>query len=207
MPPLLVLGTHNKKKLAELQQLLSPHGFELRTLADYSHALNVDETGNTFTENARLKACVQARHLKQWVLAEDSGLSVDALDGEPGVNSALYAGTHGDDEANNNLLLARLAETPLAERTAHYTCHAVLADPSGQIRAEVEEYCHGRIRTERHGSGGFGYDPLFEVVEFGQTFGELSPEIKARISHRARAMQAMLPRILELSLGGAWAKS
>src|SRR5688572_18231407 len=105
MPRTLVLGSHNRKKLGELARLLQPHGFVLRTLADFPQALEVEESGTTFAENARLKATVQARHLGEWVLGEDSGLSVDALGGAPGVYSARYSGPEATDEGNNDLLL------------------------------------------------------------------------------------------------------
>ena len=112
-------------------------------------------------------------HLGRWVLGEDSGLSVDALGAGPGVYSARYAGPQATDEANNRLLLAELAATPLEQRTAHYTCHVALSDPAGKIVARSEAYCRGRMRTDGVGSGGFGYDPLFEIVEYHRTFAEL----------------------------------
>lgn len=204
MSRVLVLGTHNRKKLGELVGLLSPLGLELKTLADFPNAITVDETGRTFQANAQLKATVQARHLNHWVLGEDSGLSVDALNGDPGVDSAIYAGEPRDDERNNDKLLAALAGVPLDNRTAHYTCHASLADPQGNVLIDVEDYCHGRIRMERFGVGGFGYDPMFEVVEYGQTFGQLPPEIKARISHRAKATAKLVAAIGELIGRGGW---
>jgi len=207
MPRVLVLGTRNKKKLGELVGLLAPHGFELRTLADYPHAIEVQEHGATFAENAALKATVQARHLDAWVLGEDSGLSVDALGGDPGVYSARFSGPDATDEKNNRLLLEKLRDVPLERRTAHYTCHAALSDPTGAIRADVEEHCHGRIRFEPAGSGGFGYDPLFEVVEYGQTFGELPADVKATMSHRAKAMKRLVPIILELVRDRSWKDS
>lgn len=196
---MLVLGTHNRKKRDELALLLAPFGFELRSLEDFPRAIEVVEDGDTFAANAALKARQQAVHLGQWVLGEDSGLSVDALDGAPGVYSARFSGPQATDESNNDLLLERLAEVPLARRTAHYVCYAVLSDPRGNVRAESEGFCHGRIRHERHGSGGFGYDPLFEIVEYYRTFGELSPAVKACLSHRARAVRALIPSLLELA--------
>lgn len=204
MPRALILGTRNRKKLAELVGLLAPHGFELHTLDDYPQAIEVAETGKTFAENAALKATQQARHLNAWVLGEDSGLSVDVLEGAPGVYSARFSGDDATDERNNDLLLERLRNVPLERRTAHYTCHATLSDPTGTIQAEVEDYCPGRIRFERQGSGGFGYDPLFEVVEYGQTFGELPGEVKAQISHRGKAIRRLVPVILELVEKGVW---
>ena len=145
-----------------------------------------------------LKATQYARQLNQWVLADDSGLCVDALDGRPGVHSARYAGPAAGDEDNNNRLLQELAGAPLDNRTAHYVCHVTLADPTGAIRAEAEDDCHGRILFERHGAGGFGYDPLFEIVEYHRSFGELSPEVKACLSHRARALRKILPAFRRL---------
>jgi XTP/dITP diphosphohydrolase len=191
----LVLGTSNRKKGLELAALIKPLGIEVRTLVDFPHAIAVEETGDTFAANAQLKATLQARHLGQWVLADDSGICVDALDGRPGVFSARYAGPEADDAANNRRLLDELGETPLARRTAHYVCHMALADPSGALRAESEEYCHGRILFADRGTGGFGYDPYFEIIEYHRTFGELSPAVKACLSHRARAVRRLLPDV------------
>jgi XTP/dITP diphosphohydrolase len=202
--PLLVLGTNNAKKRQELVDLLGPLGFELLTLADFPEAIEVDETGATFAENARLKACVQAKHLRQWVLGEDSGLSVDALDGRPGVYSARYAGSPCNDEANNQKLLAELSGVPWEKRTAHYSCCAAVAAPTGAIRAESEGVCRGRIREMPAGTGGFGYDPLFEIVEYHRTFGELGGAVKAVLSHRARALQLLVSQLLCIVRQGAW---
>jgi len=197
MPP-LVLGTRNVKKGIELIDLLSPWGIQLKTLADFPNAIEVEETGDTFAANAALKACEQARHLGLWVLGEDSGLAVDALQGAPGVLSARFSGPGATDEANNRLLLERLGKTPLERRTAQYVCHATLSDPEGNIQAESEANCRGRIRFEPAGSGGFGYDPLFEVVEYHRTFGELGPHVKACLSHRGRALRQLIPKIIQL---------
>jgi XTP/dITP diphosphohydrolase len=204
MPRLIVLGSHNRKKLLELAELLEPHGFELKTLADFPQAIAVEETGRTFAENARLKASVQARHLGQWMLGEDSGLSVDALGGAPGVYSARFSDPGATDERNNDLLLDKLKNVPLEKRTAHYTCYAALSDPQGNIRAESEGQCRGRILFERAGSGGFGYDPLFEIVECHQTFGELSPAVKSVLSHRSRAIRLLVPQLVDVVRSGAW---
>ncbi|MCG8586651.1 MAG: RdgB/HAM1 family non-canonical purine NTP pyrophosphatase [Pirellulales bacterium] len=194
----LILGTHNAKKGHELVELLAPHGIEVRTLAEVDDAIHVVEDGETFAANAGLKATQQAKHLGAWVLAEDSGLVVDALDGAPGVYSARFAGENATDEANNDLLLERLGDIPAEKRTAHYFCHMTLSDPGGEIRAEASGKCYGRITRERQGIGGFGYDPLFEVVEYHHTFGELGSAVKAALSHRARAMRGMLPHIVQL---------
>ncbi|MEX0585529.1 MAG: RdgB/HAM1 family non-canonical purine NTP pyrophosphatase [Pirellulales bacterium] len=202
--PHLILGTHNRKKCQELRDLLAPFGFELQSLAELPAAIEVEEAGETFAENAILKATQQAKHLGCWVLGEDSGLAVDALGGAPGVYSARFSGPGASDESNNRLLLEKLAEVPLERRTAHYVCHAALSDPNGQVRAEGEDACHGRLLFAGRGSGGFGYDPLFEIVEYHRTFGELSPAVKAALSHRARTIRALVPRMLELAESGEW---
>ena len=196
----LILGTSNRKKGAELAEMLAPRGFAVVTLDDVPNAVNVEENGKTFAANAVLKASQQARHLGRWVLADDSGLKVDALDGEPGVYSARFAGPHASDEQNNDLLLEKLGDTPLERRTAHYLCHVALADPTGAIRATSHDVCHGRIRFEPVGTNGFGYDPLFEIIEYHRTFGELGPHAKQALSHRARALRAIVPQLIALAV-------
>jgi len=204
MSRLLVLGSRNRKKLIELEELLQPHGLELKTLAEFPDAIEVEETGDTFAANARLKAVEQAKHLKQWVLGEDSGLSVDALGGQPGVFSARFSDPGATDERNNALLLEKLRDVPLEKRTAYYTCYAALSDPDGNIRAESEGICRGRILLSAAGTGGFGYDPLFEIIECHRTFGELSAAVKSVLSHRSRAMRQLVPQILALTASGRW---
>lgn len=192
----LVLGTQNAKKRGELVDLLAPYGITLKTLADFPNALAVDETGKTFAENAALKAGQQAQHLQRWVLGEDSGLCVDALGGAPGVYSARFSGPDATDAQNNEHLMTKLAGVSAEKRTAYYVCSAALADPAGTIRATAEARCHGVLRTEPSGAGGFGYDPYFEVREYHRTFAELGATVKAVLSHRARAIREMLPLIL-----------
>lgn len=200
---LLVLGTTNAGKVRELVSLLAPRGIACRSLSEMTGAVEVDETGATFAENAVLKAVAQARALRQWVLAEDSGLVVPALGGEPGVRSARFAGppAPGDtshvDERNNRLLLERLAGVSGMDRAAWYACHAVLADPTGRVVAEATGACHGLITRAPRGAGGFGYDPLFLVRECHRTFAEVGSAFKAIVSHRGRALRAMLPRVVE----------
>jgi XTP/dITP diphosphohydrolase len=200
----LVLGTGNCKKAGELVALLASLGLELRMLASFPSAVSVDETGETFADNARLKAVEQARHLGAWVLGEDSGIAVDALGGRPGVYSARYAGPDATDAENNARLLEELGAMPLEKRAAHYVCHLTLADPRGEVRADCEAYCHGRIRFEPVGAAGFGYDPLFEVVEYHRTFGELGENVKAVLSHRARGVELLLPQLQALISNGSW---
>jgi len=195
----LVIGTTNLAKGRELAALLEPRGFQVQTLQDFAHALEVEETGETFADNARSKAAQQAKHLGLWALADDSGLEVDALDGAPGIFSARYAGANASDEDNNRKLLAELRATPEEKRGAQYYCHVAVADPSGAIRAESSGICRGKIRFEPAGSNGFGYDPLFEIVEYHRTFGQLGPHVKAALSHRARAMRAIVPKLVSLA--------
>jgi XTP/dITP diphosphohydrolase len=192
----VVVGTRNRKKGAELQELLAPLGLAVATLDDFPNAIDVIEDGDSFAANAVLKATQQARHLGRWVLADDSGLEVDSLAGAPGIYSARFAGANADDSQNNTLLLKRLADVPLEKRTARYVCHVAVADPQGTIRGESHDVCHGRIRFEPAGTNGFGYDPLFEVVEYHRTFGELGPAVKRAISHRSRALRAILPKLV-----------
>ncbi len=197
----LVLGSRNKKKLREMVDLLGDLGLDLTDLTPYPHAPEVDETAGTFVGNATLKAVTQARALGEWVVGEDSGLVVPVLGGAPGVDSALYAGRHGDDAANNAKLLAELAPYSGDDRAAYYVSTAVLADPAGKVVASAEGRCHGLITTEARGAGGFGYDPLFLLPEHGKTFGELPPEVKQRMSHRARAFGQLRPAIVRHVLG------
>jgi XTP/dITP diphosphohydrolase len=194
----LVIGTHNRKKGIELAELLVPQGFSVVTLADLPEAIEVVEEGDSFEANAGLKASQQAVHLGRWVLADDSGLEVDALGGAPGVYSARFAGSNATDDDNNRLLLQKLVETPLEKRTARYVCHVAVADPAGKVRAESRDICRGRIRFEPSGTNGFGYDPLFEIIEYHQTFGELGQHVKRALSHRSRALRAIVPKLLQL---------
>lgn len=197
----LVLGTTNAGKLREIVALLAPLGIECRSLAGLP-AVQVEETGETFADNAALKAAAQARAIDAWVLAEDSGLVVPALGGAPGVRSARFSGplppgsTATIDDRNNALLLERLADRGGRDRAAHYACHAALADPAGTIVATSSGTCGGTIATAPRGGGGFGYDPLFIVTEYHRTFGEIPPAVKAVISHRGRALRTIIPAIV-----------
>lgn len=193
--PMLVLGTRNRKKRGEIVELLADLPIEFGDLNDFPDVAEVEETGTTFEENARLKAEAVARATHHWTLAEDSGLVVPGLNGRPGVYSARYAGPQCDDEANNTRLVAELAPLPADRRAAYYVCVAALANPEGQTLAVTEGRCHGVIAAERRGTNGFGYDPLFLIPEFHQTFGELSARVKHALSHRARAMARLRPEL------------
>ena len=200
MAPMLVIGSRNRKKRQEIVEILEGLPIEVRDLTGWPEAPEVIEDGTTFEANARKKAGELALYLKQWVLGEDSGLVVPALNDRPGVYSARYAGRQGDDAANNARLLAELTPLPDKDWAAYYVCTAALADPAGRIQAVVEGRCHGRIIREARGQGGFGYDPLFLIPEYHQTFGELSSRVKHALSHRARALGHLRP-ILRRLLG------
>ena len=194
----LVLGTRNRKKGRELADLFAPAGIAVRTLDEFPSAVEVEEDGDSFAANASKKAIQQARAVGRWVLGEDSGLSVDALDGAPGIFSARFSGASATDEQNNRHLLKKLEETPPEKRSAHYVCYMVVSDPAGNVRAESEGICRGRIRNAPSGTAGFGYDPLFEILEYHRTFGELGEAVKAALSHRARAARKLLPQLLKV---------
>src|SRR4051812_10324506 len=198
MPPRLMLATRNRKKRQEIVEILGDLGLEFGDLADRPDVPEVAETGTTFEANARLKATAVAKATGDWTLGEDSGLVLPGLNGRPGVYSARYAGKQGDDATNNARLLAELAPLPDDRRAAYYVCVAVLADSSGEIKAVTEGRCHGVIVKEARGTGGFGYDPLFLVLEFHQTFGELSARVKHALSHRARALERLRPELRRL---------
>lgn len=188
----LILGSRNTKKLAELVGLLGDL-LPVKDLSGWPDLPEVEETGTTFEDNARLKAATVARQLHEWVLGEDSGLCVPALGGRPGIYSARWAGQHGNDAANNAKLLDEMKHLTGEDRAAYYVSTAALADPTGQIVAVVEGRCWGRIMTDAHGEGGFGYDPLFLIPEYHRTFGQLSATVKQALSHRARAIAQLRP--------------
>ncbi len=196
----LLLASDNRKKRAELHALLAPLGHELVTPAEIGGLPPVDEDRPTFRENAAKKAVSAARASGLWALADDSGLEVDHLGGEPGVRSARFAGEHGDDARNNALLLERLAGLLPERRGARFVCALALSRPDGSLALEVEGQARGRILEHPHGSGGFGYDPLFLFTEpgfrdTGAVFAELSPAAKARVSHRGRALQRLVEEL------------
>ncbi|MBI1914753.1 MAG: RdgB/HAM1 family non-canonical purine NTP pyrophosphatase [Planctomycetes bacterium] len=197
MAAILVVGTRNSKKRGEILEILGDLPIDVRDLTAWPDAPEVVEDGTTFEENARKKAVELARHLNHWVLGEDSGLMVPALNGRPGVYSARYAGKQGD-AANNARLLAELALLPDDRRAASYVCSVVVADPSGAVRATAEGRCHGVVTHEPRGTGGFGYDPLFLIPEYHRTFGELSARVKHALSHRGRALARLRPALRRL---------
>ena len=187
----LILASRNKKKIREVEAILANHFPDVRILSldDVGYIGDIEENGETYEENALTKArtAVEAGNHRYPAIADDSGLSVDALGGAPGVYSARYAGGHGDDAANNALLLRNLADTPAEERTARFVCCIALVYPDGRevtVRGETE----GLMIDDARGEGGFGYDPYFYYAPLGKTFSELSAEEKNAISHRGKAI-------------------
>lgn len=197
-PRSIVLGSRNRKKSREVAEILAPCGIEIASIADFPDASEVVEDGATFAENAAKKAAQPARQIGRWVIGEDSGLVVDALGGRPGIFSARFSGPGATDESNNRKLIAELAGVPLEKRTAAYVCSVALADPGGNIRLTSEARCRGLIIDEARGENGFGYDPYFLIREYHHTFGELPARVKHQISHRARALAALIPELLKL---------
>lgn len=195
----IVLGTGNRHKVAEFRRLLSRARLDVAGLDEFPDALAVPEDGASLAENARRKACTQAKHLRDWVLADDTGLEVEALRGAPGVRSARWAGEQATATDNRQKLLAVLADVPLARRGARFVCELALADPAGELKATARGECRGRIAAAPTGDLTFGYDPLFEVVEYHRTFGQLGPAAKDVLSHRARAVQRLWPRLVDLA--------
>jgi len=201
----VVLATRNAAKLRELARILGvddPGGprIKLVDLDEFPGAPDVPETGATFEENALLKARAIADYTGLPAVADDSGLCVDALSGMPGVLSARWAGAHGDDQANLELVLAQLADVPDARRGAQFVCAAALVAPGRAPREwVVTGQVEGRLVRQPRGSGGFGYDPIFLPDGFDQTTAEMTAEAKDAISHRGRAFRALTPFITAVS--------
>ncbi|MBU4532307.1 MAG: XTP/dITP diphosphatase [Eubacteriales bacterium] len=183
----LLLATRNKGKVREIHALLADLGVKVLSLSDYPDIPDIPEDGTTFAENAVFKAQEVARLTGEITLADDSGLEVDALNGEPGVHSARFAGEPKNDEANNTKLIALLEDVPPVYRTARFRCVIALVTPDGDVHT-AEGACEGLIILKPRGDNGFGYDPLFFVPEYDQTFAELPLDIKNQISHRGRAL-------------------
>ena len=188
----LLVATNNPGKKREYDQLLAPLSVKLCTPHDLGLSITVREDGRTYVENARIKAFHYLQASGLLTLADDSGLEVDALGGEPGPHSARYAGPGAGDADRYRLLLQKLDGVPWEQRAARFRCVLVLAVPGGETRS-TEGTCEGIIAFEPQGSYGFGYDPIFYLPQYEKTMAQLPPEVKNRISHRARAVQKMLP--------------
>ncbi|HWK24836.1 MAG TPA: XTP/dITP diphosphatase [Ureibacillus sp.] len=194
----VVIATKNKGKAKDFEALFSPLGYEVVTMFDVAPDMEIEETGKTFEENAILKAETLSRELGKLVIADDSGLAVDALDGEPGVYSARYAGDH-DDEANIVKVLKKLEGVPNEKRTARFCCALAIAGPKLETYT-VFGTCEGVILHEKRGTNGFGYDPIFFVPQLNRAMAELTPEEKGAISHRGNAIRKLseeLPNLIK----------
>ncbi len=194
-----VLASRNAHKLVELQRIIaavmpSSDSWELVSLADWPDAPDPPETGASFEANALIKARSAAAATGLLALADDSGIAIDALNGMPGVLSARWAGRHGDDEANLRLVLAQLADVPAERRGAAFVCAAAAATPDGRT-VVVEGRATGQVIREPRGHGGFGYDPIFIPDGYDVTTAELSPEDKDAISHRGKALRALVTQL------------
>jgi XTP/dITP diphosphohydrolase len=184
----LVIATRNPGKLRELQRILDDLPFELRSLCDYPDVPALPEDGATYAENAVSKAVTVARLTGEIALADDSGVEVDYLDGEPGVHSARFLGDWASDEDRNREILLKLEAVPPESRTARYRAAVAVAFPDGSAQT-FEGVCEGIIALRPRGEGGFGYDPIFYVPELDRTMAELAPTEKDRISHRGEALR------------------
>ena len=196
----LLLATNNRAKVREYQSLLQDLPLELVTLAELGIITVVDEVGESLEENARLKATLLAAESQLLALADDSGLEVDALGGEPGVVSARYAGENASDVDRINRLLSRLKDITWEKRQAKFRCVIAIATPDGQTELFSGE-CRGIITFEPSGEGGFGYDPVFYLPQLGKTMAELPLEVKNRISHRGQAAAEAYSLLLHLRHG------
>ena len=197
----LLVATNNPGKLEEYRHLLRDLPLEVTNLGDEKIDFEPEETGSTFEENAILKAGAFTEQSGLLTLADDSGLEIDALGGAPGVHSARYGGTQrGEDVRRYRLVLHQLADIPWTRRTARFRCVVAIAVPGGRLET-AEGAVEGIIAFDPQGEHGFGYDPIFFVPEYACTLAQLAPEIKNRISHRARAAHAALPIILRLATG------
>lgn len=193
----IIIATKNKGKAKDFEALFNPLGYEVLTLHDVAKEMDVEETGTTFEENALLKATALAEHLQSIVIADDSGLEVDALGGRPGVYSARYAGEEKSDEANITKLLEELKNAKESERSARFVCVIAVASPTMKPFT-VRGTCEGVIAQERKGNNGFGYDPVFFVPSENKMMAELSAEEKGAISHRGNAIKQLKSKLPDL---------
>jgi XTP/dITP diphosphohydrolase len=194
---IVVLATRNQGKVVELRRILEPYDVELLGLEAFPEVADVPETGATFAENALLKAHAVSQATGHVAVADDSGLAVDALNGMPGILSARWAGVHGEDLANLNLVLAQVSDVPDDRRTAAFICAAAAAAPDGR-EVVVEGRIEGALIREPRGTNGFGYDPIFVPEGHTRTTAEMAPDEKDEISHRGRAFRALAPNLRDL---------
>ncbi len=194
MRPTMIVATGNPNKLIEIREILTDFPYELITMKEAGYDISVEENGTSFAENARIKAEAVAKASHALTMADDSGLVIDALGGEPGIYSARYLGEETSYDYKNGQILLRMKDVPEEKRSARFVCAVCVIFPDGR-KVEVEESFEGRIAYEPAGSNGFGYDPIFFVPEYGCTSAELPPQVKNEISHRGKALRAVSERM------------
>ena len=185
----LIVASRNKGKVGEIKELLAGLPFKVSCLSDYPHIPEVIEDGKTYRANALKKAREIARATGKMAMSDDSGIEVKALNNAPGLYSARFAGEGASEKARNRKLFKMLKNVPMHQRQARYRCVIALVNPQGQELGVVQGTCSGYITTKELGSNGFGFDPLFLLKRYNKTFGQLPPSLKAKISHRARALK------------------
>ncbi len=185
----LVVASRNKGKVGEIKELLADLPFKVTSLLDYPHIPDIIEDGKTYRANALKKACWVARATGKMTMSDDSGIEVKALGNAPGIYSSRFAGEGASEKARNKKLFAMLKGVPMHKRQARYRCVVALVDAKGQELGVVQGTCSGYVTTREVGENGFGFDPLFLLKRYNKTFGQLSPALKAKISHRARALK------------------
>lgn len=184
----IVVATKNKGKIKEIREVLKGIDAEILSLDEIGLEIEIEEDGRTYSENAVKKAAEVAKRSGRISLADDSGLEIDALNGKPGINSSRFAGINADDRERNLKILEMMKDAPHGKRGARFRCVIAIAEPNGKSYT-CEGVCEGEIAESIRGDKGFGYDPIFIIPEYGKTFGELGPEVKDKISHRAKALE------------------
>ncbi len=184
----IVVATQDKGKIKEIREVLKGIDVEILSLDEIGLEIEIEEDGRTYSENAVKKAAEVAKRSGKISLADDSGLEIDALNGKPGINSSRFAGINADDREKNLKILEMMKDVPNGKRGARFRCVIAVAEPNGKLYT-CEGVCEGEIAESIRGDKGFGYDPIFIIPEYGKTFGELGPEVKDKISHRAKALE------------------
>lgn len=194
----IVIASSNLHKIREIRSILKPElPFDYLSLLDFPEYQPPEETGETFEENAFIKATHAAHALKRWVIADDSGLVIPALKNLPGVKSRRFAGESATDKENREKLVKELDSIPESERTGYYTCALAIASPEG-VQKQVVGFCEGSLILTPKGSQGFGYDPLFVKYDYNKTLAEMDEETKNKISHRRKALDKLIPFLEEI---------
>ncbi len=196
----LIIASANQNKILEVKTILAPLGYKIRSMKEVGIDIDIQEDGNSFEENALIKAWTLADLTKEIVLADDSGLEVVALNNAPGIYSARYAGEHGNDIENNLKLLKELENVPWNKRNARFVCAIAMVYPQGKEIVTMGE-CKGIIALEPQGTNGFGYDPLFYISQFDKTYAQLDSVEKNRISHRSKALDNLKKLLLDENKG------